>query len=88
MIFPETLERLDPATQDVVKQALSTLAISGIIPLQIAINKSNLLAGADNESAEELAKKILDLRLRLSLLSQFQDVCDSYYKELSHNDRA
>ena len=85
MIFPEIIDALEEPTRSAIKQALSSIAIAGIIPQQIALNKLNVLAGADNELVEELAKKILGMRISLSLLSQFQDVCDSYRKELERH---
>ena len=75
MIHNTIIEGLLDTTQAQVRLALGVILESGIIREQINLEHQRLLGGDLTESPEELAKRILDSRLRCALLESLEILC-------------
>lgn len=82
MIDSDIIDSLDESTRKAVVSALSLIGNSGIIEAQKDRNFATVLAGADNESEDELAKKILAHRRSNVALMTLQLLCDSMQGEI------
>jgi len=62
MLTHDTVQRIEEHDQVMVKNDLRTLARSGVFKLQIELDQRRIVESFANESAEKIAKDIVDIR--------------------------
>lgn len=79
-----TIRELPEADRTSVEIALMTLAQTGVLTRQIAIDKNQLLERMDNNGdTEKLAEDIVELRLKNQVLRGIHDLGTQLVKEKS-----
>lgn len=80
MIDADIIDALNDVTQDAVADALTTLAMSGIIDTQLKRKLDQLTSGADDESEENLARRIRVYRRDVSQLMSLKELAERFSK--------
>lgn len=84
MIDDSVVQALQDDFRYETKKALATLATTGVILSQIALEKERLLSGSSEEAAEELTLRIKSHRLHVAYLQELHNLGVEYGKELKN----
>lgn len=83
MIYPEILDSYTEEQQEILFGSLSNLHLLGLFEKQKNFEFEQILAGNNTEDPVELAKRIVDLRLRSTILSQLIELCQDSNRKIS-----
>lgn len=81
MIEADTINQLPPHEREYVKEALSSIYVSGVIATQIRKEKERIIDGNADESIEDATKTLLEVRRKVQGLTALNDIAADAYKE-------
>lgn len=82
MIDSDVINAIEGPLQGDVRRALGVLAIAGVIESQLVLESSALFEGASDEDPAELAKRIIEYRVRTQTMESFRQLCLSHVEEV------
>jgi hypothetical protein len=82
MFDPNWLEKLEPVARQNLVQAFITIGKSGIVEAHVQTVMAQATDGYWDQSEEDLAKKIRETRLKLSMMRSLAGFCQHIEEKL------
>lgn len=88
MFDPDLIDQLEPEYRAAVRTAVSILASSGIIDMQLARMQSQLEYGDIDEPLESVAQKVKDYRFKAAGLRSLKSFGESIITENTNEEES